>query len=98
MPQGWDSVRYQFVDTLSHTIGRHDLKAGVDMQFDDQNTYFLGNKDGTFTFRTDAPFDADDPVDLSVPVHADHRRLVRPAQEPDLLGLRAGHLARRTTG
>ena len=60
MPQGWDSVRYQFVDTLSHTIGRHELKAGVDMQLDDQNTYFLGNKDGTFTFRTDAPFDPND--------------------------------------
>ena len=62
MPQGWDSVRYQFIDTLSHTIGRHDLKAGVDIQRDDQNTYFLGNKDGTFTFRTDAPFDAANPA------------------------------------
>ena len=60
MPQGWDSVRYQFADTISHTIGRHDLKAGVDIQLDDQNTYFLGNKDGTFTFRTDLPFDPND--------------------------------------
>lgn len=60
MPQGWDSVRYQFIDTLTHTIGRHELKAGVDIQLDDQNTYFLGNKDGTFTFRTDAPFDPND--------------------------------------
>jgi Carboxypeptidase regulatory-like domain/TonB dependent receptor-like, beta-barrel len=61
MPQGWDSVRYQLIDTLLHTIGRHDFKAGVDVQLDDQNTYFLGNKDGTFTFRTDAPFNANDP-------------------------------------
>jgi carboxypeptidase family protein/TonB-dependent receptor-like protein len=60
MPQGWDSVRYQVVDTLSHTLGGHELKAGLDFQFDDQNTYFLGNKDGTFTFRTDAAFDASD--------------------------------------
>ncbi len=60
MPQGWDAVRYQVVDTLSHTIGRHELKAGVDLQFDRQDTYFLGNKDGTFTFRTDAPFNPDD--------------------------------------
>ena len=58
MPQGWKSTRTEFVDTLSHTIGRHDLKAGVDLQFDDQDTYFLGNKDGTFTFRTGLPFDA----------------------------------------
>lgn len=61
MPQGWDSVRYQFVDTLSHSVGRHDFKAGFDVQIDDQNTYFLGNKDGTFTFRTDAPFNPNDP-------------------------------------
>jgi len=60
MPQGWDSVRYQIVDTLSYAFGRHELKAGLDFQLDDQNTYFLGNKDGTFTFRTDAPFDASD--------------------------------------
>jgi hypothetical protein len=60
MPQGWSSVQYQLVDTLSHTIGRHDLKAGVNVQVDLQDTYFLGNKDGTFTFRTDAPFDPND--------------------------------------
>jgi hypothetical protein len=60
MPQGWDSVRYQIVNTLSHTVGRHDFKTGVDIQIDDQNTYFLGNKDGTFTFRTDAPFNPND--------------------------------------
>ena len=36
MPQGWKARRYQSVDTLSHTIGRHDLKAGVDVQLDDQ--------------------------------------------------------------
>jgi carboxypeptidase family protein/TonB-dependent receptor-like protein len=60
MPQGWDSVRYQVVDTITHAVGRHELKAGFDLQFDDQKTYFLGNKDGTFTFRTDAPFNPND--------------------------------------
>ncbi|MFP5378223.1 MAG: TonB-dependent receptor domain-containing protein, partial [Vicinamibacteria bacterium] len=60
MPQGWSSVRYQVANTLSVTAGRHDLKAGVDIQTDDQDTYFLGNKDGTFLFRTDAPFDPAD--------------------------------------
>ncbi|MDP1570590.1 MAG: TonB-dependent receptor [Vicinamibacterales bacterium] len=60
MPQGWSSVRYQAVNTLSHTFGRHDIKIGVDVQTDGQDTYFLGNKDGTFTFRTDAPFDPND--------------------------------------
>ena len=94
MPQGWESARYQFVDTLSHTIGHHDLKAGVDIQLDDQDTYFLGNKDGTFTFRTDLPFDAAIPATYPIPVHADPRRLVRPAQQPDVLGVRPGYLAR----
>lgn len=61
MPQGWDSVQYQFVDTLTRTLGRHELKAGVSVQLDDQNTYFLGNKDGTFQFRTDAPYNPADP-------------------------------------
>lgn len=60
MPQGWSGTRYQVIDTVSHTIGRHDFKAGVDIQLDDQDTYFLGNKDGTFQFRTDAPFDPND--------------------------------------
>jgi hypothetical protein len=57
MPQGWWSTRVEVVDTLSHAVGRHEFKFGTDIQLDDQDTYFLGNKDGTFTFRTDAPFD-----------------------------------------
>jgi hypothetical protein len=60
MPQGWDSIRYQISNTLSHTIGHHDFKAGVDIQLDHTDSYFLGNKDGTFTFRTDAPFNPAD--------------------------------------
>lgn len=60
MPQGWDSWRLELVDTLTHTVGKHELKFGADVQLDKQNTYFLGNKDGTFTFRTDAPFNAAD--------------------------------------
>ena len=62
MPQGWNARRYRSVDTLSHTIGRHDLKAGVDVQLDDQDTYFLGTRARTFMFRTDLPFDAANPA------------------------------------
>ena len=62
MPQGWEAARIQFVDSLSQSLGRHTLKAGIDVQLDDQDTYFLGNKDGTFTFRTDLPFDANNPA------------------------------------
>jgi Carboxypeptidase regulatory-like domain/TonB dependent receptor len=60
MPQGWDSIRYQFSNSLSHSVGRHDFKTGVDIQLDQTDSFFLGNKDGTFTFRTDAPFNPND--------------------------------------
>ena len=93
MPQGWDSVRYQFVDTLSHTIGRHDLKAGVDIQLDDQNTYFLGNKDGTFTFRTDAPFDPNDRSTYPFQYTQTIGDWYDPRKNQIYSGLRAGHLA-----
>jgi len=62
MPQGWDAVRYQFIDNLSYTLGAHDFKAGVDVQIDRTDVWFLGNKDGTFAFRADRPFDANDPT------------------------------------
>ena len=93
MPQGWDSVRYQIVDTLSYAFGRHELKAGLDFQFDDQNTYFLGNKDGTFTFRTDAPFDANDRSTYPFQYTQTIGDWYDPAKEPDLFGLRPGYLA-----
>jgi hypothetical protein len=62
MPQGWNAVRYQFNDNLTYSVGRHDFKAGVDVQIDRSDVWFLGNKDGTFTFRTDTPFNAADPT------------------------------------
>ncbi len=62
MPQGWNTKRYQFTNSLGYSLGRHELKAGVDVQIDRTPVWFLGNKDGTFTFRTDAPYDAADPA------------------------------------
>src|SRR5262249_18352670 len=36
MPQGWASDRYEFSDTLSHAVGRHEFKTGGDIQLDYQ--------------------------------------------------------------
>jgi hypothetical protein len=61
-PQG-DRERYiQLFDNFSYTRGTHNLKAGASLFTVSVRTYFLANKDGTFTFATDAPFN---PSDLS---------------------------------
>ena len=56
-PQG-DKARYfSFIDNFTYTFGSHNLKAGVSMIRLVDDAYFLGNKDGTFTFTTDLPYD-----------------------------------------
>jgi outer membrane receptor protein involved in Fe transport len=62
MPQGRDEDRLQFVDAISFNTGNHNFKAGVDVSFIDQPFFFHNNLDGTFTFSTDRPFDANDPA------------------------------------
>src|SRR5919205_347837 len=42
--------RYQFVDTLTWTRGRHSLKFGVDMQRTEDYTNLLFNRTGTYLF------------------------------------------------
>jgi hypothetical protein len=58
--QGESQNYWQFIENLAYTRGSHTLKTGVDVQIVRMNVYFLGNKDGTFTFTTDRPFDAND--------------------------------------
>jgi hypothetical protein len=61
-PQG-DKERYiQFIDNLSYTLGPHNLKAGFSINLLKDNAYFLGNKDGTFTFTTNLPYDPNNPA------------------------------------
>ncbi len=62
MPQGRDENRYQVVDNVSYTRGAHDLKFGADISLIRANSFFPRNRDGNFTFATDAPFN---PADLS---------------------------------
>ena len=57
-PQGRDENRWQFINNLTYTKGSHDLKAGADISIIRAPTFFPRNADGTFTFTTDLPFDA----------------------------------------
>jgi Carboxypeptidase regulatory-like domain/TonB dependent receptor len=59
-PQGATEKRYQFVDNYSYTVGRHDLKSGTDISIIRGLSFFPRNRDGSFTFATDKPFDAND--------------------------------------
>jgi hypothetical protein len=61
LPQGRDENRYQVVNNYSITVGSHDLKGGGDLSFIRANSFFPRNRDGNFQFRTDAPFNPDDP-------------------------------------
>jgi hypothetical protein len=60
-PQGRDENRYQVVDTFTYTAGSHDLKAGADVSLIRASSFFPRNRDGNFQFRTDAPFNPNDP-------------------------------------
>jgi hypothetical protein len=62
MPQGRREHRLQFIDNLSYSRGSHDIKTGFDISLIQVRSYFYNNVDGTFQFRTDAPFN---PADLS---------------------------------
>jgi len=59
-PQGDKAKYFSFIDNFSFTIGSHNFKAGVSMTRLIDDAYFLGNKDGTFTFTTDKPYDPND--------------------------------------
>lgn len=48
--------RGQFVDNVSHTFGRHNLKAGVDVNIDRILNFFPGNFSGAYTFNSLASF------------------------------------------
>ncbi|HEX7485239.1 MAG TPA: hypothetical protein VF332_03745, partial [Vicinamibacterales bacterium] len=60
MPQGDKEFYFQIIDNFSYTFGSHNLKAGFSVNRMGDDAYFLGNKDGTFTFTTDKPFNAAD--------------------------------------
>jgi Carboxypeptidase regulatory-like domain/TonB dependent receptor len=61
LPQGRDENRYQIVNMFSYALDRHQFKAGGDISLIRANAFFPNNRDGIFRFRTDAPFNPNDP-------------------------------------
>jgi hypothetical protein len=60
MPQGRREDRAQFINNFSYSRGAHDMKTGFDISLIRVTSYFFNNIDGTFQFRTDAPFNQAD--------------------------------------
>ncbi|MCZ2146373.1 MAG: carboxypeptidase regulatory-like domain-containing protein [Bryobacterales bacterium] len=65
IPQGRVQNTYQFVDTLTHTRGKHQLKFGADINRIQANSYFDSNVRGTLTFLNLADFQAGKPFQYS---------------------------------
>jgi Carboxypeptidase regulatory-like domain/TonB dependent receptor-like, beta-barrel len=59
-PQGRNENRTQIINNLTYTLSTHEFKAGIDVSIIRAPTYFPRNRDGTFTFTTDRPFDPND--------------------------------------
>jgi hypothetical protein len=59
LPQGRNENRLQVVENFSYSTGTHDLKFGADISIIRADSFFPRNRDGNFTFTTDAPFDPD---------------------------------------
>lgn len=64
LPQNLRENGYQWIDTLSHTVGKHNLKYGGDIQFFHRFVTFYNNFVGTYTFPASAvfPFDPNNPA------------------------------------
>jgi hypothetical protein len=66
LPQKRTEDRWQLADTftrsMSNRAGQHMVKAGVDVSFVRDANFFPLNFAGTFTFKTDQPFNPDDPT------------------------------------
>jgi hypothetical protein len=64
LPQNLRENGYQWIDTLSHTIGKHNLKYGGDFEFFHRFVTFYSNFNGTYNFPASAvfPFNAANPA------------------------------------
>ena len=60
LPQGRNENRLQVVENFSYSTGTHDLKFGADISIIRADSFFPRNRDGNFTFTTDAPFNEND--------------------------------------
>ena len=56
---------YQWTESFSHIMGRHTLKFGLDMDFQQIGNYFPGNFSGSYVFNSLADFAADKPFSFT---------------------------------
>ena len=56
-PQGRNENRLQIVENFSYSLNSHNFKLGADVSIIRADSFFPRNRDGNFTFTTDAPFD-----------------------------------------
>jgi outer membrane receptor protein involved in Fe transport len=64
-PRYTNARTYQWVETFSHTVGRHSLKVGSDMNFQSIGNFFPGNFSGSYTFNSYADFAAKRPFSFT---------------------------------
>ncbi len=55
-PRYTNAKTYQWVESLSHTTGRHSLKVGYDMNIQRIDNFFPGNFSGSYTFNSYADY------------------------------------------
>ncbi|MFN0122151.1 MAG: carboxypeptidase regulatory-like domain-containing protein [Blastocatellia bacterium] len=66
LPQGRDVKAYQYNDTLSITLGNHQLKTGFDFRKLDNFAPFLPNVNGSFLFSNLTELSTNNPTNLTV--------------------------------
>jgi outer membrane receptor protein involved in Fe transport len=66
LPQGRDVKSYQYTDTLSITMGNHQLKGGFDFRDLDNFAPFLPNVNGAYLFSNLTQLAANTPTNLTV--------------------------------
>ena len=69
LPQNLRENGFQWSDKLSQTLGRHNLKYGVDIEYYRRFVTFFNNFNGTYTFAPGAPFPFDPGNPASFPVN-----------------------------
>ncbi len=52
LPISSNHKRYQVIDNLSHTIGKHDIKVGVDLNANATGQIFIGDAAGVYSFAS----------------------------------------------
>ncbi len=92
LPQKFTEDRYQFLDSLSFSMGNHFLKAGVDYSHVKVDAFVPQNFDGEFIFITDAPFNPERCGDLSLGSVGGSRESQHRHREQHRCSLRAGRV------